>query len=279
MSALEKIQEDQTTVVDVASPNDQIMSIVEKMASNPEFDVEKMERLIALQERREAAQAKQAFYAAMAAAQNDMKPIAQNAQNNHTKSKYATLEAVNRAIQPIIALHGFSVSFGEGETNKNNHYRVVATIRHINGHSEQEHMDVPADGAGAKGNSNKNATQAFGSSITYARRYLTMAIFNLSITGEDDDGNDASDHKANLERLPSNRAKQIINFDAILKEIDEADQRKIESLEAEFEGRLAFLPIKWIDAFKDRMDRRLQELEAIDDEVAAQERGLGAPEL
>lgn len=279
MSALEKIQEDQNTVVEIASPNDQIMSIVEKMASNPEFDVEKMERLIALQERREAAQAKQAFYAAMAAAQNAMKPIAQNAENKHTKSRYATLEAVNFAIQPVIAEHGFSLSFGEGETNKNDHYRIVATIRHINGHAEQEHMDVPADGAGAKGNSNKNATQAFGSSVTYARRYLTMAIFNLSITGEDDDGDKASEHKPNFERLPSNRAKQIINFDAILKEIDEADQRKIESLEAEFDGRLAFLPIKWVDAFKDRIERRVQELETIDAEIRMHERGLGAPAL
>lgn len=279
MSALEKIQENQTTVVEIASPNDQIMSIVEKMASNPEFDVEKMERLIALQERREAAQAKQAFYAAMAAAQNAMKPIAQNAENKHTKSRYATLEAVNFAIQPVIAAHGFSLSFGEGETNKNDHYRIVATIRHINGHAEQEHMDVPADGAGAKGNSNKNATQAFGSSVTYARRYLTMAIFNLSITGEDDDGNKASEHSFNYERLTPHRAKEIINFTAIISEIDKGQFKKLKNLEEELDGRLSFLPENWVTEFKNRIEMRREELEKISEEIAMHERGLGAPAL
>ena len=99
MSALEKIEENNSEII---STDDQIMSVVMKMASNPDFDVEKMERLIAMQERATANRAKQAYFAAMVTAQNDMKPIAQDAENKHTHSKYATLEAINKAIQPMV---------------------------------------------------------------------------------------------------------------------------------------------------------------------------------
>lgn len=276
MSALEKIEENNSEII---STDDQIMSVVMKMASNPDFDVEKMERLIAMQERATANRAKQAYFAAMVTAQNDMKPIAQDAENKHTHSKYATLEAINKAIQPVIAANGFSISFGEDATEKVDHYRVVATIRHVDGHAEREYMDVPSDGKGAQGKSNKNATQAFGSSVTYARRYLTMAIFNLSITGEDDDANSASENPPRFERLTPHRARQLIDFQAILKEIDEGQDTKLKNLEEELKGRLSFLPELWVTQFMERIALRHDELQKLAEEIEAQERGHGAPVL
>lgn len=271
MSALAK--QDEHHEVQTQSQGGAMLERIMQAASNAEMDIDKFERLIALQRDMEKEQAKKEFYAAMSEAQNAMKPIVKNAENSFTGSKYATLEAINREIQPIIYAHGFSITFGEGETQKNNHYRVQATIRHVSGHSETEFMDVPSDGAGAQGGKNKNATQAFGSSVTYARRYLTTAIFNLSITGEDDDAQRASENPPKFERLTPHRAKEIINFHAILKEIDEGQFKKLKNLEAELQGRLAFMPENWIGQFMERIETRREELEAMAEKIDMADRG------
>ena len=48
---------------------------------------------------------------------------------------------------------------------------------------------MPLDGAGAKGNANKPAIHAWKSTMTYGRRALKEAIFDIATT--DDDGNGA----------------------------------------------------------------------------------------
>jgi hypothetical protein len=42
---------------------------------------------------------------------------------------------------------------------------------------------------GPKGNQNKTATHGFGSTMSYGRRYLICLIFNITLTNEDQDGN------------------------------------------------------------------------------------------
>ena len=67
-----------------------LMEVISKAAADPTIDVEKLERLMALYERTEARQAKQAFDEAMNEAQTEMRPIAADASNAQTKSKYAS---------------------------------------------------------------------------------------------------------------------------------------------------------------------------------------------
>ena len=52
--------------------------------------IETLERLMALQERWEATQAKKVYDEAMKAAQEEMRPVLPNADNSQTKSRYAT---------------------------------------------------------------------------------------------------------------------------------------------------------------------------------------------
>src|SRR6185312_13445858 len=95
-----------------------VLSIISEAAKNPAIDVEKLERLLAMHERlqesarteearqrREVAQA--AFNAAMVAAQSEMRPIAEDATNPQTRSKYATYAAIDRHLRPIYTSHGF----------------------------------------------------------------------------------------------------------------------------------------------------------------------------
>lgn len=164
-----------------------LLDRIMQAASNPDMDIDKFERLIGMQERMAKSEAERQFNEALATAQSEMAPIARDAANAQTNSKYSKLETIQSAIKPVISKHGFSLSFGQGETQIEGHYRVICTLRHNGGHKETYQMDVPSDGIGIKGNRNKTETHAFGSSMSYGRRYLTLSIFDLT-TLDDDDG-------------------------------------------------------------------------------------------
>lgn len=166
------------------------LGIIERAASNPQFDPDKLDRLLQMQERILERNAQMAFNSAMQAAQSEMPKVHRDAQNRETRSTYATLEQVVATVAPIATKNGFSMSFGTADSPLEGHYRVVCDVAHIEGHTRRYHADVPADGTGLKGNANKTRTHAFGSSLSYGRRYLTLMIFNVA-TSDDDDGNAA----------------------------------------------------------------------------------------
>lgn len=166
-----------------------LLSVIERAAANPAVDIDKMERLLAMQERVLTRNAEMEYSAAMADAQSELGPIVRDAYNKQTGSSYAKLEAIAKAALPIINKHGFSLSFDTEDCPKEDHYRMVCRVRHSGGHSERHQADIPADIAGMKGTPNKTKTHAFGSTMSYGQRYMTILAFNLTFT--DDDGNAA----------------------------------------------------------------------------------------
>jgi hypothetical protein len=167
-----------------------ILNVIAKAAADPNVDVDKLERLLAMQERVLAREAEQAFNAALLSAQDEIRPIHRNKKNSSTNSTYADLEAVSDAIDPIFRTHGFTSSFGTTDCPLEGHYRVTCRLSHTGGHSRDYQADVPADMAGVKGNQNKTATHGFGSALSYGRRYLKLLIADVPTT--DDDGRAAS---------------------------------------------------------------------------------------
>jgi len=166
-----------------------ILSVIERAARDPSVDVDKMERLFAMQERVLAREAETAFNVAMNACQAEMRPIAANASNPQTKSRYATYDKLDRALRPIYTHHGFSLSFDEGESPKPEHVRVLCYVSHVAGHTRTYHRDMPADGKGAKGGDVMTKTHAAGAAGSYGARYLLKGIFNIAVGEEDRDGN------------------------------------------------------------------------------------------
>jgi hypothetical protein len=185
MNEVAKIEEQKGEVV---SASDAMISMIERVATNPDADVDKMERLIKMKLDLMDRDAEQAFNEAMKAAQAKMPAIYRNAANSQTHSRYAKLEAIAEKAAPIYTAHGFSLSFGTADSPIAQHYRITCTVSHDAGHKREYFADVPADLTGMKGNQNKTATHAFGSTMSYGRRYLTMLIFNIVLTDEDDDG-------------------------------------------------------------------------------------------
>ena len=75
------------------------VQLFERLATDPNASVEKIERLMALWERGEAKTAEKAFFAAMAEAQKEMRPVREDASNPQTRSRYASYEALDRALR------------------------------------------------------------------------------------------------------------------------------------------------------------------------------------
>lgn len=192
MSAIVKQKEHQIEAVQPVSESAAIFQIIERAARDPNVDIDKMQRLMEMREREMNRIAQQQFNEAMKAAQSEMPQVVRNATNDQTRSKYAKYETISEAIQPIIAKHGFSLSFNEGTTDKQNCIRILCDVMHEGGHTKQYHADIPLDAVGMKGNANKTATHAYGSTKSYGRRYLKMDIFDVAVKDEDDDGNSSS---------------------------------------------------------------------------------------
>jgi hypothetical protein len=188
MTALAKHQEQAGQVVTHQdSAADAWLSMIERAARDPSVDVSKMERMFEMRERVMKTSAEQAFNVSFVAVRAAVGPVIKNKSNDQTRSKYADLFAIADVLDPIMTENGFAATFGTADCPLENHYRITGTLLHAQGHSKEYHVDVPVDGAGIKGQTNKTATHAFGSTMTYGRRYLKVAMFDISIT--DNDGN------------------------------------------------------------------------------------------
>lgn len=193
---------EKTQVVPQQSNSMALFNLIETLAQKPDVDLDRVEKLIAMRDKEMERIAQNAFNSAMAQAQSEMPSVLKNSQNSYTSSKYANYEAISTAIQPIIAKYGFSLSFGEGKSDRENHIKIFCDVAHVDGYEKHYEANIPLDDGGVNGKSNKNPTQAFGSTITYARRYIKAMIFDVSVSDDDNDGNSRNQLKIiNKEQL------------------------------------------------------------------------------
>src|SRR5262249_39252909 len=93
---------------------------------------------------------------------------------------------------------------------------------------------MPADGKGPKGGDVMSRTHATGSALSYARRYLLLMIFNISVGGDDDDGNRAGgqpDPRDSAQTsFPPITESQLKHLTSMMKEADVAEQIVLEKL-------------------------------------------------
>lgn len=204
------------------SPSQQFLASMLDLASNPDVSAEKLQIIAQAHQRVTADEAAQAFNEAMTKAQNSMPAVVRDTVNDSTMSKYARLETISDAIDPIIHAHGFALTFGTADSVLEEHYRVTCTVRHAAGHSETHFADVPADADAYEGDDKKIAVHAFGSSMTYGRRYLKCMVFDIVLKDEDNDGNPHSEAGPHItaqevETLISLMAAAGANRDRLLK--------------------------------------------------------------
>jgi hypothetical protein len=127
------------------------------------------------------------IYAAFIAAQTEFEVLKKESNNPYFKSKYADLAAVLDSIKPALKKHKIGIRqviIDSPDPASEVGYVCVETILFCEDGSELRGgvLKLPAA---------RNDPQAYGSALTYARRYSLMAA--VGIAGEDDDGNAASD--------------------------------------------------------------------------------------
>lgn len=239
----------QAVVPSAANNSSAVIHMIERAAMDPNVDIDKMERLLQMQERIMARDAKAAFDAAFAAMQQELPVITERGgikdRNGNVQSKYALWEDINEAIKPILARHGFGISFRTGK--RDGHIVVTGVLSHREGHREETEMELPSDTSG-----NKNAVQAVGSSTSYGKRYTAGALLNLTSRGEDDDGK-----AAGAETITE---KQVLDLRDLIAEVG-ADEEKFLAI-----GKLKCLEdihpanydkaVQWLRDFQARAQQR-----------------------
>lgn len=201
----------QVVATEPAAPTESgnVLQIISRAAADPSVDIEKLERLLAMQERITARSAQAEYAAALAEMQPHLPMIAERGaikdRSGNAQSRYALWEDIVTTITPILSAHGFALSFRTA--NEANMVSVTGVLSHRAGHSESTTLALPIDTSGSK-----NAVQSVGSSTSYGKRYTASALLNLR-TGEiDDDGRIGGDE-------PRIDEDQIANLQALMDEV------------------------------------------------------------
>ena len=156
-----------------------------QIAVSQNADLEKLQKLMDLQERWEANEARKAFSEAFNAFKNESIRIVRNIEvtDGPLKGKrYADLFTVVDTIAPLLSKHGLSHSWKLTKDDPG-WLEVTCVIRHSRGHSESVSMGGAPDTGGAK-----NAIQARASAKTYLERYTLLAATGMASAGQDIDG-------------------------------------------------------------------------------------------
>lgn len=168
------------------SSDTSIMAVISRAASDPACDINKLERLMEMHERMQAQTAKQLYDEALSQMQEEMPMIGERGgikdKNGRIQSTYALWEDVNEMIKPVMAKHGFAITFRTPRNERG--IEVEGVLSHRAGHRESTSIVLPVDATGSK-----NGVQAVASSVSYGKRYTAGLLLNITTTGEDDDGN------------------------------------------------------------------------------------------
>lgn len=196
-----------------------ILSIIDRMSLNPDMPVEKIERMLDMHERMQKEASRKAYHAGLALLQADLPTVValgritgedKGTGNKITRSKYAKWEDVNEAIRPSLCKHGFALSFRITQPQPDR-VSVTAVLSHRDGHSEETSLHLPNDPSGGKNN-----VQAWGSSVSYGKRYTAFAMLNIAARGEDDDAQKAGSGELISEKQYKELADLITETGTIL---------------------------------------------------------------
>lgn len=171
--------------ISVIEPNP---SALLQLAVKQNLDIEKLEKLMQLQERWQAQQARKEFLSEISHFQANCPTLEKtkkvdfaNKSGFRTKYSYASLGDIVEQIKKPLSDAGLSFRWEIKDID--NKIEVTCIVSHLTGHSERTTMSATKDESGGK-----NEIQQRGSSITYLQRYTLIAALGISTADEDTDG-------------------------------------------------------------------------------------------
>jgi hypothetical protein len=173
-----------------ADPN---LALFMAAARDPQVDVAKLERLMALRKEVEEDSRKRAFFGALAAFKGEKplipKPhlVAYDHKNDSGKTEYRYEEFadIGAVVDPILGKYG--LSYRHRTVQAGGKITVTCILSHEAGYSEENSLEASEDKSGQK-----NAIQSIGSTITYLQRYTLKEALGIGAK-RDDDGMSSED--------------------------------------------------------------------------------------
>lgn len=181
----------------VAQPRN-FLQVIAEAAMNPACDVGKMQALLDMQRQIEDRDAVKAFNHHFIALQNDLPTIRQDGKivipakegRAGQATPYATFNNIMKAIKPLLVKHGFALSFS---TEPAAERILVKGLLEGHGHHRDTAFPLPAETSGSKNN-----VQGWGSSMSYGKRYCTIALLNLISEAKEDADTDGVELGGNV---------------------------------------------------------------------------------
>lgn len=230
------VDKNEVVPVQQQSPVNVMMIAIEKG-----LDLDKIEKMMELQERFEANEAKKSFVVAMAGFKKVPLIITKDKENKQYNSRYTSIGNIVNTALPAMSSHGLSHKW---DIQQSELIKVTCIVTHAMGHSESVSMEAPADKSGAK-----NAIQQIKSTITYLKLATFESMMGLASSDKDadDDGNGSeivyiddkqlsavidmlnskfTDYTPFLKWLKIERPEQITQaqYDNVIKEIERAKE-------------------------------------------------------
>jgi hypothetical protein len=159
----------------------------ELLKTDNEIDVANLEKILIIQERFDALQAKKAYNEAMTAFKANPPKIFKDKEvkfkttKGTTQYKHARLSKATETINEALSQHGLTAAWIPSQNNEN--ITITCRITHIKGHFEEASLTGPPDTSG-----NKNPLQAINSTVSYLERYTLFALTGLASYEQDGDG-------------------------------------------------------------------------------------------
>lgn len=157
------------------------------MAVSQNADLDKLEKLLGLQERWEANEARKAFNEAMGAFRAEGITVAKDSRVTYKTDKgvtdyvHASLGNICNVVGGAMAKYGLSYRWNTQQIE--GRIKVTCIVSHKQGHSESVSLEASADSSGGKNN-----IQAIGSTVSYLERYTLLAATGTATEYQDDDG-------------------------------------------------------------------------------------------
>lgn len=183
-----------------------VLQIIADVAANPNANPATMRELLDMQKEIMADQSKRDFNAAFIALQRDLPAIRRDGRievrekDPRTGSReggrvqqstpYATFNNIMKTIKPLLVKHGFALSF---ETEPMGERLLVKGRLEGYGHERTTAFPLPAETSGSKNN-----VQGWGSSMSYGKRYCTIALLNIVSEAPEDRDTDGEPNRESL---------------------------------------------------------------------------------
>lgn len=224
------IKEGETAIYREQTPNDLIALAIDK-----NLDIEKLQKLMEMQEKWQAKQAERSYFEAFGKFQAIAPELIKNKQvkydhkdgGGQTNYKYQELGDIAKHIREPLAECGLSYRWDQKEEGKI--ITVWCIISHTGGHQERSQpLQGEYDTSGKK-----NSIQQKASTITYLRRYTLTGMLGLSTMEGDNDGKGGAQPEPTptFTGVPSATAEQ---FASIMKRVIKDGEKAITEAQKHF---------------------------------------------